>query len=105
MRPLSLATIFIHGPFWALLYMIAGRCQPHSFYALKGVMLGVRMLMAAVMIGRGMGKAQALSDVLLIPFKDLVMTAVYFTGLTGKTVQWGGRRFRLMDGGIMRELA
>ena len=42
---------------------------------------------------------------LLIPFKDLVMTAIYFASLTGKTVKWGGRRFLLMAGGVMRELA
>ena len=103
-RPLSLATIFIHGPFWAMLYMIASGFSLHSVYALATV-LGVRMLMAAVMIGKVLRKPQSLFDVLLIPFKDIVMTGVYFTGLTGKTVQWGGRRFRLMEGGIMRELA
>ena len=48
---------------------------------------------------------QRLSDVLLIPFKDLVMTAIYFASLTGKTVKWGGRKFRLMSDGVMRELA
>ena len=33
-RPLSLATIFIHGPFWALMYIIANRFSLHSFDAL-----------------------------------------------------------------------
>jgi ceramide glucosyltransferase len=103
-RPLSLATIFIHGPFWALMYMVANRFSLHSFAALA-MILGLRMLMAAVMIGKVLKRPQSLSDVLLIPFKDLVMTAVYFASLTGKTVKWGGRRFQLMAGGVMRELA
>jgi ceramide glucosyltransferase len=103
-RPLSLATIFIHGPFWALLYMVANHFSFHSLYPLT-MILGTRMLMAAVMIGKVLKMPQPLSDVLLIPFKDLVMTGIYFTGLMGKTVKWGGRRFRLMSGGIMRELA
>jgi ceramide glucosyltransferase len=103
-RPLSLATIAIHGPFWALMYIIANRFSIHSFDALA-MILGLRMLMASVMIGKVLKRPQPLSDVLLIPFKDLVMTAIYFASLTGKTVQWGGRRFLLMAGGVMRELA
>ena len=69
------------------------------------MILGLRMLMATVMIGKVLKRPQALSDVLLIPFKDLVMTGIYFASLTGKTVKWGGRRFQLMAGGVMRELA
>ncbi len=103
-RPLSLATIFIHGPFWALMYIVATRFSLHSLYALA-MILGLRMLMATVMIGKVLKRPQALSDVLLIPFKDLVMTGIYFASLTGKTVKWGGRRFQLMAGGVMRELA
>ncbi|HLI81461.1 MAG TPA: bacteriohopanetetrol glucosamine biosynthesis glycosyltransferase HpnI [Candidatus Binataceae bacterium] len=103
-RPLSLATIAIHGPFWALMYIVANRFALHSFDALA-MILGLRMLMASIMIGKVLKKPQALSDVLLIPFKDLVMTAIYFASLTGRTVKWGGRRFLLMAGGVMRELA
>jgi len=103
-RPLSLATIFIHGPFWALLYVVASRFSLHSFDTLAMV-LGLRMVMATIMIGKVLKRPQPLSDVLLIPFKDLVMTGIYFASLTGKTVKWGGRRFQLMAGGVMRELA
>ena len=103
-RPLSLATIFIHGPFWALLYIIANRFALRSFDALT-MILGLRMLMGSVMIGKVLRRPQALSDVLLLPFKDLIMTGIYFASLTGKTVKWGGRRFLLMAGGVMRELA
>ncbi len=103
-RPLSLATIFIHGPFWALMYIVATRFSLHAFDAL-GIILGLRMLMATVMIGKVLRRPQSLADVLLIPFKDLVMTAIYFASLTGRTVKWGGRRFVLMAGGVMRELA
>jgi ceramide glucosyltransferase len=103
-RPLSLATIFIHGPFWALMYIIANRFALRSFDVLT-MILGLRMLMASVMIGKVLRRPQPLADVLLIPFKDLIMTGIYFASLTGKTVKWGGRRFLLMAGGVMRELA
>jgi hypothetical protein len=33
------------------------------------------------------------------------MTGVYFASLTGKTVKWDGRGFKVMAGGIMREVA
>ena len=69
------------------------------------MVLGLRMLMASVMIGKVLKRPQSLFDVLLIPFKDLVMTAIYFASLTGRTVKWGGRKFRLLPGGVMRELA
>ena len=49
--------------------------------------------MATVMIGKVLKRPQPLSDVLLIPFKDLVMTAIYFVSLTGRTVTWGGAGF------------
>jgi len=103
-RPLSLATIFIHGPFWALVYMVASRFSFHAFDVLAMV-LGLRMLMATIMIGKVLKQPQPLTDALLIPFKDLVMTAIYFASLTGKTVKWGGRKFQLLPGGVMRELA
>lgn len=103
-RPLSLATIFIHGPFWALMYLVASRFSVHAFDALAMV-IGLRVVMATVMIGKVLKMPQRLSDVVLVPFKDLVMTAIYFASLTGKTVKWGGRRFRLMSDGVMRELA
>jgi ceramide glucosyltransferase len=103
-RPLSLTTILIHGPFWALLYIVANRFSLRSFDALT-MILGLRMLMSAIMIGKVLRRPQPLSDVLLIPFKDLVMTGIYFASLTGRTVKWGGRRFLLLAGGVMRELA
>jgi hypothetical protein len=39
-----------------------------------------------------------------VPVKDLVMTGIYFASLLGNTVRWGGRRFKLLAGGAMREL-
>ena len=58
-RPLSLATIFIHGPFWALMYIVASRFSLHSFDALAMV-LGLRMVMATVMIGKVLKSAATL---------------------------------------------
>ena len=103
-RPLSLATIMIHGPFWAVVYVLATGFSLHSLYALAMV-LGTRILMAAVMVAQVLRLPEHVSDVWLTPLKDLMMTGIYLFSLTGKTVRWGGRRFKLMAGGVMRELA
>lgn len=102
-RPISLATILIHGPFWGLVYALANGLRPYALLALA-IVLAARMVMGSVMIGKVLKAPEALSDVWLIPIKDLVMTGIYFASLAGRTVLWGGRRFRLMAGGAMREV-
>jgi ceramide glucosyltransferase len=102
-RPISLATILIHGPFWGLLYALANGFRPHALVALA-IVLATRIAMGSLMISKVLKAPQSLADALLVPVKDLVMTGIYFASLTGKTVLWGGRRFRLLDGGAMREV-
>ncbi len=102
-RPVSLATIVIHGPFWGLLYALANGFSVHSLLPLAAVVVA-RIAMASVMIGKVLGLPRRISDLLLVPVKDLVMTGVYFASLTGKTVLWRGRRFRLAPDGVMREV-
>ena len=47
---------------------------------------------------------ERLRDLWLIPAKDLVMTAIWFASLAKNEVVWGGRRFQILDGGVMREV-
>jgi ceramide glucosyltransferase len=103
-RPISLATILIHGPFWGLIYALANGFRLHALVALA-VVLVARIAMGSIMIRKVLKAPQSLSDVWLIPIKDLVMTGVYFASLAGRTVLWGGRRFRLAAGGAMHEVA
>jgi ceramide glucosyltransferase len=102
-RPASLATIAIHGPFWALCLLLASRFS----LAAAGVfalVVGARVVMATVVMTRVLRLKQRLSDLWLVVLKDLAMTAIYFASLAGNTVLWGGRRFRVLKGGAMREV-
>jgi hypothetical protein len=48
---------------------------------------------------------ELMRDVWLVPFKDLVMAAIWAVSLVGHEVAWGGRRFTISRDGVMREIA
>jgi ceramide glucosyltransferase len=103
-RPASLATIATHGPFWAALLVAATGGSAVSLAAL-GAVVAARCAMALYLI-RGVLKLPHLArDVWLVPAKDLAMTAIWFASLAGNRVSWGGRKFRILRGGAMRELS
>lgn len=102
-RPASLATIVIHGPFWAILLALFCSFSAVSIATLAAVVLA-RYAMAATMITKVLDLPASFGDLWIVPLKDLVMTGIYFAGLAGNTVLWGGRRFKLIPGGAMREL-
>lgn len=102
-RPASLATIIIHGPFWALLLALTNGFSVTSLATLAALLVA-RYAMAATMVTAVLDLPMALHDLWIVPFKDLVMTGIYFASLAGNTVLWGGRRFKLLTGGAMREL-
>lgn len=102
-RPASLATLIIHGPFWALVLALTSAFSTASLGALAALLLA-RYTMAAIMIDKVLDLPASFRDLWLVPVKDLVMTGIYFASLLGNTVRWGGRRFKLLAGGAMREL-
>jgi ceramide glucosyltransferase len=102
-RPISIATIFLHGPFWALIFLLASRFSPFAAAAL-GVVVASRISMAWVMIDKVLGLRELRRDAWLAPFKDLVMTAIWFGGLMSNKVLWGGRQLEILPDGTMREM-
>jgi ceramide glucosyltransferase len=102
-RPVSLATIVIHGPFWAVMLLAASGFRPYAL-ALLAIVIAVRVAMSAVILSRVLRLPELLRDLWLIPVKDLVMTAIWFASLTKNEVLWGGKRFRILAGGLMREV-
>jgi ceramide glucosyltransferase len=46
-----------------------------------------------------------LADLALTPIKDLIMQAVWVASLVGNTVEWRGRKLRLLPTGEMEELS
>ena len=102
-RPESLATILINGPFWALAMAIASGFSLASLGILVGV-VAARVAMAAVVVGVMLHLPEALSDLWLVPLKDLIMAGIWFASLAGNEVDWSGRRYRLLGGGRMEEI-
>ena len=102
-RPVSLATILIHGPFWALMLVAAAGFNRYAMLALA-LVIGARIAMAAVIVSSRARLPELLRDLWLVPLKDLAMTAIWFSSLAGNRVWWGGRRFQILTGGAMREV-
>ena len=102
-RPVSLATILMHGPFWALMALAVSRGSAAAFAALV-LVIGARLAMSAAIVGRVVKMPEMLADLWLVPIKDLIMTGVWFTSLLSNKVIWGGRQFKVIRGGAMREV-
>ncbi len=102
-RPLSIATILMHGPFWAITLLAASRGSFAAFAAFVLVIAG-RLAMSAAIIGRVVKMPELLADLWIVPIKDLVMTGVWFASLFSNKVRWAGRQFHVTRSGVMREL-
>jgi ceramide glucosyltransferase len=101
-RPASLATILVHGPSWALLFLLA---TGFSFFAwiAAAVVVAARIAMARLLITRILGLRDLGGEAWLVVLKDLILTAIWFASLTSNRVKWAGRRFRILANGAMRE--
>jgi ceramide glucosyltransferase len=102
-RPLSLATIMLHGPFWALLFVVASSFSKIALGAFALVLVA-RILMASMLIGKLLGLHELRRDAWLVPLKDLIMTGVWFASLFSKEVLWGSRRLKIRDDGTIQEV-
>jgi ceramide glucosyltransferase len=102
-RPLSVATMALYGPFWALVFLVAAGCSIFAV-GLAALVIVTRIVTSRLIVGRVLGLASDLHDVWLLLFKDLVMIAVWLAGLFGNEVMWAGRRLRIQPDGTMREL-
>jgi len=102
-RPISIATILMHGPFWALVLLAVTRGSAAAFAALV-LVVAARLAMSAAIVGRVLKMPELLSGLWLVPFKDLIMTGVWFGSLLSNKVMWAGRQFKVIRGGAMREV-
>ncbi len=102
-RPISVATILMHGPFWALMLVAATRGSVAAFAALV-LVVAARLAMSAAIVGWVLKMPEMLSELWIVPFKDLVMTGVWFASLLSNKVMWAGRQFKVIRGGAMREV-
>jgi ceramide glucosyltransferase len=102
-RPISIATILMHGPFWALVLLAITRGSAAAFAALV-LVVAARLAMSAAIVGSVLKMPGMLGDLWIVPFKDLIMTGVWFASLLSNKVMWAGRQFKVIRGGAMREV-
>lgn len=102
-RPASLATIFIQGPFWASILLIATRGRAFAIATFLVVLL-IRIAMSFVITRDVLGLSDQASDAWWVPLKDLLMVVIWFASLFSNQVEWGGRRFRILPNGALSEL-
>jgi ceramide glucosyltransferase len=102
-RPLSLATITTHGPFWGIILMLATGGSGFAVASLI-LLLAARLAMSTVMLRNVLHLPELVRDVWLVPFKDLCMTGIWFTSLFGNKVEWAGRRLEILANGTIREI-
>jgi len=102
-RPLSLATILTHGPFWALVLIAASGASAFAIKALV-VVLVTRLAMATLMLRKVLRVPELTRDIWLVPLKDLCMTGIWFASLLSNKVQWAGRRLEILSDGKLREV-
>ncbi len=102
-RPISLGTILTHGPFWALMLMLAGGFSPGSI-AIAAAAVAARLAMGATMISRVAKLPLSISDLGLLLVKDFCITGIWFASLMGTTVRWGDRQFNVTSDGRLEEV-
>lgn len=102
-RPISIATVMMHGPFWALILLAMTRGSAAALATLV-LVVAARLAMSAAIVGRVLKMPEMLSELWMVPFKDLIMTGVWFASLFSNKVKWAGREFKVVRGGAMREV-
>ena len=55
-------------------------------------------------VGSVIKMPEMLSQLWLVPIKDLIMTGVWFASLLSNNVMWAGRKFKMIRGGAMQEV-
>ncbi len=102
-RPISIATILMHGPFWALILLAVSGGSAAAFAA-SVLVVAARLAMSAAIVARVLKMPEMLKDLWIVPFKDLIMTGVWFASLLSNNVMWAGRKFKVIRGGAMQEV-
>jgi ceramide glucosyltransferase len=100
-RPISLGRIFINGTFWALALLPLAGFSAAALKLAAGT-LAARLIMSAVMGVLVFKLPFKFTDMLLVPFKDLLLAGLWTASLIGNTVEWGGRQRRLTADGKMQ---
>jgi len=100
-RPAGYAgLIFTHGLSWALLNVLASGLSPLSLWLLA-LSFFLRLAQAMTVGAEVLGDHQVISNLWLLPLRDLIATAIWVAGFAGNTIIWRGQRFALTGGKLV----
>jgi len=97
-------SVLTHGTLWASVNMVFNHFRPGAVMV-AALVYGLRMLTARAICTRYLGAGLRSGQTLLLPLKDLFTSVVWLLAFLGSTVQWGGRRLRVMKDGQIVEIA
>jgi ceramide glucosyltransferase len=89
------------GLAWGLLTLASAHAAVWS-WTLLGVVVAMRIAVAAVVGRLVLGDRRVLRLLWLLPLRDLIATLLWVASFTGHTVAWRGVAFRLKDGKLDR---
>jgi ceramide glucosyltransferase len=89
------------GLMWALLAVIAAHGAPWA-WGVFGVTVLLRLAVALVVGKSVLQDVQLVTNLWLLPLRDLVAVAVWIASFAGHTVTWRGDRFQLKNGRLIR---
>jgi ceramide glucosyltransferase len=93
-------SILTHGTLWATLNLVYNHFSPLACLA-AAVIYGVRITVARTIASRYLHAPLRWHEALLIPLKDLFVSAVWALCFLGDTVHWSGHTFRVLADGQM----
>ena len=93
--------IFTHGLSWALLNVLASGLSPVSLWLL-GLSFFLRLAQAMTVGAAVLGDHEVLSNLWLLPIRDVVAMGLWVAGFAGDTIVWRGERFALKKGRLVK---
>lgn len=90
-------SILSNATIWPVLMVLLAQSGP--YYAMLGICLAVRMSTALILQQRLTGATHHLPYFWLAPVKDLLQAIIWALSFTGSTIEWRGRRYRVLPGG------
>jgi ceramide glucosyltransferase len=94
------ASILTHGTLWATLNLLYNHFSPLACVA-AAVLYGVRITVAGTVANRYLHAPMRWGEALLVPLKDLFVSAVWVLCFVGDSVHWSGHTFRVLKDGQM----
>lgn len=95
--------VLTFGLMWALLNLIAAHAAQWSWVVLSAI-VPLRLAVALVVGKAVLDDRRLISNLWLLPVRDLVAAAVWIASFAGHSVTWRGDRFELKNGRLIRNV-